>query len=378
MQPEGSFQTMATQENEEKKQNASALFGDITKFNASSKLKKAKKQKKNISSPREQLFKSDISKDPKRLLIIDFQTNWYDQFKDAALNDGTPLIIEQTQWPLIDLEASSNKNESIIVELKPNTHIPNPNRRDKPDQVVQFKPDFLLIRSLPTNIHGYNFMNILMGFMFANIPSINSLNSIFMTMQRCLVYAALSKLNNLPLIPMSYHPNFTARTDYLLSKSDGAQIKCPKVIKVGSCHSGYGKIRAKADDEMDDVRSILILNKDYYTEESLIVIEYEYRIQKIGDIIRVFKRIPSDNWKTHISSFVEMKMKKEYKEWIDSASSIFGGLDICALDVLKTKDDEDVILELNDTAIGLMGSYEVEDESNIRDLVINRMSNICL
>ena len=366
---------MASEEKDDKKQNTGALFSDITKLNPSSKLKKAKKQKKTITKPRKQLYQIDKNKDPKRLLIIDFQTNWYDQFKEASLSDGTPLIIEQTQWPLIDLEASSNKSEPIICELKPNTHIPNPSRTSNKDTTIKYKPDFLLIRSLPTNIHGYDFMNILTGFMFANIPSINSLNSIFMTMQRCLVYAALNKLNNLPLIPMTYHPNFSARTDYLLSK-DVAQVKCPKVVKVGSCHSGYGKIRAKNKDEMDDVRSILILNKDYYTEEEFVDIEYEYRIQKIGDGVRVFKRIPSDNWKTHISSFVEMKMEKKYKEWIDSASSIFGGLDICALDVLKTKDGKDVILELNDTAIGLMGSYEVDDESNIRDLVVNRMSEL--
>eukprot|EP01084_Bolivina_argentea_P262850 444678_1 len=366
---------MATEEKDEKKLNPKALFGDISSFNATSKLKKAKKQKKIITKPRDQLYKIDNKKknNSKRLLIIDFQTNWYEQFKDAALKDGTPIIIEQTQWPLIDIEASSNKNEKIIVELKPNQHIQNPNRKHNTDEIIQFKPDFLLIRSLPTNIHGYNFKNILMGFMFANIPSINSLHSIFMTMERCLVYSALNKLNNLPLIEMSYHPNFSARTDYLLHEN---KIKCPKVIKVGSCHSGFGKSRAQTKDEMDDIRSILILNKDYYTEETFIDIKYEYRIQKIGDIIRVFKRIQSDNWKTHISSFVEMKLTKQYIEWINNASSIFNGLDICALDVVKDKNNNDIILELNDTAIGLMGSYEVEDESNIRDLVVNRMCSL--
>ena len=422
---------------EEKDQSKApaGLFKDLSSFKTSGKkLRKPKKSsKKAITTPRDPLYKIDESKAAKHLLIIDFQTDWYTQFKDCALKDGTPLIIEQTQWPLIDLEASSSpiqnkhanqqeeeeekqkdkkndkndknsKNDSndsntkntthsddddvntsnrkIIVQLQPNTHVPNPIRvkQGKANEIIQFMPDFLLIRSLPTNIHGYDFMNILMGFMFANIPSINSLNSIFMTMQRCLVYAALNKFNNLPLIPMKYDPNFTARHDSLIKDKDNGDNDnggFPKVVKVGNCHSGYGKSKIMNYSSMDDLKSILILNRDYYTIEKYISnIDFEYRIQKIGNGIRTFKRIQSDNWKTHISSFVEYKMTQKHEEWIDTASSIFGGLDICALDVLKTKDDEDIILELNDTAIGLMGAYEVEDESNIRDLVVNRMSQI--
>ena len=64
------------------------------------------------------------------------------------------------------------------------------------------------------------------------------------------------------------------------------------------------------------------------------------------------------------------------KEWIINASKIFNGLDICALDVLKLKNGKEVILELNGTACGLMADHQIEDSKIIRDLVIDKMSNI--
>ncbi len=53
---------------------------------------------------------------------------------------------------------------------------------------------------------------------------------------------------------------------------------------------------------------------------------------------------------------------------------IFGGMDICALDVLRTSDGCDIALELNDTACGLMFSHEKEDNEHIRDLVLQKLN----
>ena len=87
------------------------------------------------------------SKEPKTILIIDFQTNWYRQFKDAAPSDGTPLIIEQTLWTYIDLEASSNKNERLIVDIQPNS---SPIPFTSQSKARRISPDFVLIRNFPT------------------------------------------------------------------------------------------------------------------------------------------------------------------------------------------------------------------------------------
>ena len=44
-----------------------------------------------------------------------------------------------------------------------------------------------------------------------------------------------------------------------------------------------------------------------------------------------------------------------------------------AMDVLRLKDGSDVVLEMNDTACGLMYEHEHEDNGHIRDLVVARM-----
>eukprot|EP01083_Nonionella_stella_P076102 207199_1 len=353
------------------------LLSALTNPKAKKKLRKVKtKERTNEEEKIEPgKYKPDKNKPAKTILIIDFQSNWYKQFKDCALADGTPLIIEQTLWTYIDLEASSNKNETLIVDIQPNS---SPIPFTSQAKARRISPDFVLIRNFPTDIHGDDFKNLLFGFMFSNVPSINNWQSIFMAMHRPLVYAALNALkSDMPLIPMTYHPNFTPRTDALLTEK--AHVQYPKVIKVASTHSGYGKIRVSSKDEMADVRSILILNKDFYTEEGLVEdINFEFRIQKLGSEYRGFKRISSDSWKNNWGAIqhVDYELEKKHKEWIDSASSIFGGLDICALDVLKLKDGKEIILELNGTACGLMADHESHDASIIRDMVIDKMSRI--
>lgn len=43
-----------------------------------------------------------------------------------------------------------------------------------------------------------------------------------------------------------------------------------------------------------------------------------------------------------------MEVTEQYKLWIDECAKLFGGLDICALDLLHSKETDKVyILELN-------------------------------
>jgi glutathione synthase/RimK-type ligase-like ATP-grasp enzyme len=67
-------------------------------------------------------------------------------------------------------------------------------------------------------------------------------------------------------------------------------------------------------------------------------------------------------------------MQDRYKMWADEVSKCFGGLDIFAIDVLKTQDGKEYILEINDTACGLMWEHEQEDCGRIRDLVLAKMN----
>ena len=86
----------------------------------------------------------------------------------------------------------------------------------------------------------------------------------------------------------------------------------------------------------------------------------------------------SSSWKNNWGAIqhADYALEDRHRAWIDSAASVFGGLDICALDVLKLKDGKEVILELNGTACGLMADHEPEDASIIRDMLIDKMSAV--
>lgn len=54
-------------------------------------------------------------------------------------------------------------------------------------------------------------------------------------------------------------------------------------------------------------------------------------------------------------------------------AELFGGLDICALEIIVGKDGKEFIIEVNDSALSLMGETQEEDRRFIVDLVIQKM-----
>eukprot|EP00009_Paramoeba_aestuarina_P000536 CAMPEP_0201518650 /NCGR_PEP_ID=MMETSP0161_2-20130828/9437_1 /ASSEMBLY_ACC=CAM_ASM_000251 /TAXON_ID=180227 /ORGANISM="Neoparamoeba aestuarina, Strain SoJaBio B1-5/56/2" /LENGTH=262 /DNA_ID=CAMNT_0047916483 /DNA_START=6 /DNA_END=794 /DNA_ORIENTATION=+ len=129
--------------------------------------------------------------------------------------------------------------------------------------------------------------------------------------------------------------------------------------------------------QFQDFRSLCAIHGDYITSEPFIKWDYDCRIQKIGNNYRAFKRV-SANWKGNVgnmSQVSDMEMTPQFQRWIDECAKCFGGLDICGLDfVHDEKTGKFWILELNDTAIGLVHKHEEEDHVNIRNLVLARMA----
>jgi len=80
-----------------------------------------------------------------------------------------------------------------------------------------------------------------------------------------------------------------------------------------------------------------------------------------------------------MSIIEDMELTPQFKKWADECSTLFGGLEILGLDILHSvEDDRFYILELNDTAIGLVHKYEAEDMTFMRDVVIMRMEEAFL
>ena len=85
------------------------------------------------------------------------------------------------------------------------------------------------------------------------------------------------------------------------------------------------------------------------------------------------------NWKTNVGQSIleEVPVQERHKTWIDAVSSMFGGLAICSLEALVARDGREVIIEVNDCAMGLLGESQEEDRKHIAEVVMEEMEGWC-
>lgn len=316
------------------------------------------------------------------LLVIEsnHNINWKEKFfKDSTIN-SIPINVVQAKYPEITCYSEvSEKSSDVFVNIKA---IPELNQKE----IHNYKVDFILFRSVARNLYHQDSRNLLYAFYHADIPSVNNIESIIFNLEKPVSYGLLQKVKkkilDFPLIPQTYWPNYSTMIFPPSSKD--------YVLKFGHANSGYGKILVRNENpqrnEMgifQDYRGLLALTPLYCAAEPYIEYDHELRIQKIGDHIRVLRR-RSTNWKGNVGNTAiienvpKEEIKEKWKKWIIAVSEVFSigdseGLDICALDVLVTKDGKEYILEVNDTAIGLSNKHAMEDSGYIRDLVLVRM-----
>lgn len=69
----------------------------------------------------------------------------------------------------------------------------------------------------------------------------------------------------------------------------------------------------------------------------------------------------------------QIQMPDRYRQYVDEVAELFGGLEICALEMVVGKDGREHIIEVNDSALTLMGDSQEEDRRLIADLVVQKM-----
>lgn len=282
------------------------------------------------------------------------------------------IQVEQATFP--DLSVTSYDKSGCVFNIRKSKR-PHPGTSMERDRTVVV--DFVLLRSVTHGIHGQDSRNILLTMMHAGLPSVNSLLSAYMALERPVMWGELKAIQrrmarrgqSFPLVDQSCHSSHQE-----MNISPCADC----VVKIGHAHAGKGKILLHDGTGWDDVRSICALHGDYITSEPYIPADFDARVQKIGPNYRAFRRT-STNWKMNsgYSSIVTEldEVPEEWRQWADECAQACGGLDILGLDLIHDREhDRFSILELNDTAIGLVHKVAQQDTQHIRDLVLYRMT----
>ena len=297
---------------------------------------------------------------------VDLCSEYYSQFR-----------VIQTTWDKISLSCYSDSKYPMVTIYQSI----NPSNPEHDEIIRDIKPDLILIRNLARYISGKleivpDFRNILYGFYHSNIPMINELSGIMAELEKPIMYGRLRKIRdtygeeNFPLIQQYYYPNYS---EVCITPN------APYVIKVSYPHAGYGKIRVKDYHDLDDIRSILALHKDYVAIEPLIDVDYELRIVFIApNYYRVHKR-SSLNWKVNygMSNIREdCEMKPEWKKWVDLIYKTYPDMLTFDIDALVDKKGKEYILEVNGSCQGFAPEHGKQDLEHLRDLVVRKMEVI--
>lgn len=315
---------------------------------------------------------------PATLLVLQADNyDWPGLFRGVTLKDGRTIRVVQTGWEDIGIHADTYSSTAICVDVAKMAKTAS--QEADPIGVrrnyVTVQPDFVLVRN-EVKTPTFDGRNLLNGLMFADVPSVNSLQSILMFCERPLVQGQLHRLQRqlgkevFPVIPQHFSSSF---------RSLMYGYTFPAVVKVGSAHAGAGKMQIVDHHQMSDFRSVLtMMPQEHCFVEPFIKGEQDLRIQKIGGHYRAFRRFSiSGEWKTNTGSSImeEVDCTDRWRAWADAAAEFFGGLDILTVDaIVEEGTGREYILEVNGTSSGLHPDRAAEDNLIIRDLVLEKMN----
>lgn len=139
-----------------------------------------------------------------------------------------------------------------------------------------------------------DYRHILLALMYGNVPSVNSLESLYTFLDKPLIFSQLIQIQQrlgrekFPLIQQSFYPN---HREMLSSTS------FPVVCKIGHAHAGLGKTRVDSHYDFQDISSLVGSCGAYCSVEPFIDSKHDLHLQKIGPSYKAFirKRSASHN-----------------------------------------------------------------------------------